>query len=219
MPTKKWRLTRTEAQEHRTRLLQLEKMGIPVCRGGDFWHELNGIALDQIDYEFARVYELPLGDLAVVLSAELTVRTSRVLITDREMTTPWDDCLLDLSDPKGSPYYEDLAARLPETPRFLNRWFTRNIPPPLRQEEGVIIAYGRSRIPSECHDGTQIPIRLVLMDQWCNELCFEFEARVDRSVKRKYEPLLKGRDARARLELRRALRRKSHQAARDQWYP
>jgi hypothetical protein len=30
-------------------------------------------------------------------------------------------------------------------------------------------------------------LKLLLRDQWCNELCFDFRARVNRSLKRIYE--------------------------------
>lgn len=190
MPITKSRLTRTEAQEYRTRLLELEKMGIPIWRGGDFWHEPNSISLEQI--EPAVIYELPLDDIAFVGPVEMTVLTSRILIKAAEMTTPWDDLLLDLSDPEEIPYYEDLIAKLPEPPpKILNHWLTHKRPLGLRREEGLIIAYGRSRVPPECHDGKQVPVRLILGNPWGNELCFDFEARVDRSIKRKYAPRLR----------------------------
>jgi hypothetical protein len=165
-----------------------------IWRGGDFWHEPDPLTVEQIDDHLAGIYELPLDEVAVAVFAGLTVRTSGLLITDRRMTTPWDDCPLDLSDPKGSCYYQDLFVGLLEPPsKFLNYWLTRNIPLRPRQEEGVIVAYGRSRVPPTCHDGTLVTVKLLLMDQRGNELCFDFEARLDRSVKRKYEPRLRER--------------------------
>jgi hypothetical protein len=193
MPITKSRLTRTEAQEYRTRLLQLEKMGIPIWRGGDFWHEPDPLTVEQIDDHLAWIYELPLGEIAVVVFAELTVLRSGILIMDRGVKTQWDD-FLDLSDPKESTYYEDIIHGLPSfPPKFLNHWLTGNVPLRPRQEEGVIFAKGWGSVPPECPDETLITVKLFLRDQRGNEPCFDFEARLDRSVKRKYQPRLRER--------------------------
>ena len=188
MPTQRMRLTRTKYQEDRARLLRLEKMGIPIGSAGDSSQAPERLTLQQIDHQPAMIYELPLGDVAVVVPAKMTV-TSRILITDLEMTTPWDDLLLDLSDPEEIPCYEDLIAKLPEPPpEILNHRLTGGDPLRLCQKEGVIIAHGWSSVPSKCRDGTLVTVKLFLGDERDNELCFGFEARVDRSLKRKYAP-------------------------------
>jgi hypothetical protein len=57
---------------------------------------------------------------------------------------------------------------------------------PYRILPGFIFS-GWSCVPHECHDDSRLAIELLLRDERRNEYCFEFEARLDRCVKRKYE--------------------------------
>ena len=113
--------------------------------------------------------------------------SSGILITDAEMTTPWDSFPLDLGYPQESPYYWDVIGSYPSPPNILNPWLTHHVPLRPRVEEGVIFAHGWSHVPSEWQDETPVTVKLLLIDQRRNELRFDFEARVDRSLKRKYE--------------------------------
>jgi hypothetical protein len=188
MPTQKLKLTNTEDQEYRTRLSRLEKMDIQIGHAGDPSHEPDGITLEQIEHEFARIYELPSGAVAVVVPAKMIVLKPGILITDVAMMTPWDDFPLDLSDPEGSLFYKDLIGGLYHfPPRLLNPWLKREVPLRPRQVEGVIVAHGWSSFPSKYHDESLVTVELLLRDERRNELCFDFGVRVDRSVKRKYE--------------------------------
>ena len=102
------KLTKTEAREHRTHLLRLEQMGIPIGYAEDPSPEPDRFTLEQIEHEFARIYELPSGAVAVVAPAKLTVRISGLLFTDHELRLPWDDFPLELSDPEENSYYQEL---------------------------------------------------------------------------------------------------------------
>ena len=187
MPSQRLRLTKTEDQQDRALLSELRKMGIEIGSAGPP-AELARLTLEQSDYELAEVCELPSGAIAAVVPAKMTVLSSGILITDAEMTTPWDEFPLDLSEPESSAYYEDLIGRMYHSPpRVLNHWLTHHVPLRPRQEEGVIFAHGWSPVPPECHDGTLVTVKLSLFDQRRNELRFDFETRVDRSVKRKHE--------------------------------
>ncbi len=187
MPTRRAKLTKSEAAEYRTQLSQLKEMGVLVGDAGESTPEPDPFTLEQVDHELAKLYELPLGEIAVVGFAELTVLRSGDLITDREMMTPWGD-VFDLGDPEECPYYDDLICGWPEwPPKFLNSWLTHHLPLHPRQEEGAIIATGRGSIPTNCHDETKVTVELLLRNQWGKESCFDFQVRVDRFVKNKYE--------------------------------
>jgi hypothetical protein len=194
MPTQRSRLTKTEDQECRIRLSRLEQLGIPVGRAVDPPHQLNRLTLEQTPDEFSRIYELPLGEVAVVVPATMTVLKSGILITHVAMMTPWEDWPLDLWDPKERSYYTDLIGGLCQfPPTVLNPWLERDVPLRLRQAEGVIIAHGYVSVPPECHDQTLVTVKLLLMDERRDELAFEFGVRVDRSVMRKCERLQRER--------------------------
>jgi hypothetical protein len=205
MTTRKLRLTKTEDQQHRARLLRLEQMGIPIGCADDASPEPDRLILEQIQHGFARIYELPSGAVAVVVPAKMTVLNAGILITDLEMTTGLDDYPLDLSDPTEWPYYQDVVAGLPcLPPTILNHQLTGALPLRPCRVEGVIFANGWSSVPPECHDETIVRMELFLWDERRNEICVDFGARVDRSLKRKYEWLRERREV-APLTKRRGL--------------
>jgi len=185
MPIQRSRHTKTEDREYSARLLRLQDMGIPIGCASDLQHEPDRLRFEQIDHAFAAAYELPLGDIAVCVFVRITVIRSGILILDGEMTAPWGD-VLDLSHIENCSCYEDLVAGLPFRPPILNDYLTRGIPLRLGRREGVIIGHGWKPLPAEWHDDTVVAVRLMLWDQRGNEICGNFEARVDRSLKRKY---------------------------------
>ena len=192
MPIPKLRLSQTEAREYRTRLLRLKEMGIEVGCDGDFLQEperfRQRLKLEQVNEVLAKIYDLPGSGTIVVVHAKLTVVTRKVLITDFEMTVSWDELPLSLDDPERTAFYRDVTAGLYPLPlTVLNRWLTGESALCHSQREGVIIASGQRSLPSEYHDHTQHTVKLYLWDELDNELPFTFRARVDRSVKRKYE--------------------------------
>ena len=203
MTTQRSRLSKTEYQEYRARLLRLKQLGTPIGSADDPSPEPDRLILEQIQPAFARLYELPSGAAAVVVPARMTVLTSGILITAREMTTGLDDWPLDFSDPNEWPYYQDvIGGLLPYSPAVLNDWLTSGLPLRPRQVEGVIIANGWISVPPECHDETLVTVKLLLWDERSNEICFEFEVRVDRSLKRMYERRQRERSELVRLTKR-----------------
>jgi len=193
-------------QECRARLLRLKQLGIPIGSAADPSPEPDRLILEQIDHEFARLYELPSGAIAVVVPARMTVLTPGMLIMDRGMTTPWDDCLLELEDPEEWESYKDVIDWLrPLSPKVLNRWLTSGIPLRPRQLEGVILANGWREVPPRCHDETLVKVELLLWDERRNEIRVEFGVRVDRTLLRKYERQLAERRESAPLTKRRGL--------------
>jgi hypothetical protein len=188
MPARKLRHTKIEDQEYRACLTGLEKMGVPIGCGGDSPPEADRLTLEQNDYELGALYELPSGAVVAVVPVTMTVRTSGILILCAEMTTPWDDFPLNLSEPESSPYCKDvIGAMYHSPPNLLNRWLTHHVPLRPRQEDGVFLAYGSGSVPPDCCDETVVTLKLLLIDQRDNELRFDFEASVDRRVKRKCE--------------------------------
>ncbi len=76
------RLTVLEKKDYHSRLLYLREIGVvtgPIPRT-EVKH--NFPKLEQIDAEFARVYELPDEEVAVVFPAKLTVLHSGMMIMD-----------------------------------------------------------------------------------------------------------------------------------------
>lgn len=194
MPTRSSRLTAPEFQAHRTRLLRLEQMGVVIGCAGDPPTEAARLSLEPTDYELPELCELPGGAIAVVVPVQMTIRISGLLITDSELTTPWDEFPLELREPEGSPYYQDLIGRMyHRPPKVLNRWLSHHVPLRPRQEEGIIFAYGWSDVPPECQDHALVTMRLLLIDQRRNQLRFDFATRVDRGLKRKHERLQRER--------------------------
>ena len=185
MPAQRSSSTKTADQDYRARLSRLEKLGIPIGCALDPRHEPHRLTLEQTP-EFARIYELPLNAVAVFVPAKLTVRKSGILITDVAMMTPWEDWPLDLWDPAESTHHTDLTSELCYFPHtVLNPWLKRDTPLRPRQMEGVIIAHGYVSVPPECEDETLVTVKLLLTDERCDELSFEFGVRVDHSVMRK----------------------------------
>ena len=228
MPTGRLRYTEAENQEYRACLRELEEMRIPIGCADDPRHERDWLTLEQIHNEDSMFYELPYGGVAVVVYAKLMVPRSGVLITDFEMTTPWDD-VLDLSewgtnlrgdrdfyrnrlrspgssgypilsDLKKWTYWNDVVYGWPKCPpKCLNPWLTHNVPVRRRREEGVIFATGQGSIPSQYHDEMPITVKLLLRGQGRNDLWFNFGVRVDRIRHPKYRQLQQGSHASARL--------------------
>jgi hypothetical protein len=200
MPKQRLLLTRTANEEYLKWLSRLENLGIQIGCADDPEPEPNGFSLEQVQYDFATIYEVrppldTLSEVAVVVLAELTVLKSGVMITDPYLTTPWDDSPLELTDPEGSPLYEHLIGGLPRyPPTILNHSLTRDKPLRPCAVEGVIIALGWAFVPAECHDETFVTVRLSLRER-SNEPYFDFKVRLDRSLRRRNEKLQRERQA------------------------
>jgi hypothetical protein len=188
MSNKKSRLNKIELREYHSRLLRLERMGIPIGCTWEPTPESARLDIQQVGSEFARIYELPGQAIGVVVPAKMTVRKSGILITDSEMKAPWDVCELDLGDPSEISYYEDLIRGLPYyPPAVLNHLLTHEFPLRPRQSEGFLIAHGYGAISPAIHDDALIVVKLSLRDQRDDEYRFDFKVSVDRSVKRRHE--------------------------------
>jgi hypothetical protein len=187
MPTQKLR-TKTERQQYRSRLARLEQMGIPIGHAVDCPPEAERITFDQTEYEIPKLYELPWGEVAVLVPAKMTVLRSGLLITEVAVKTPWDDWPLELWASEDSPYYQDLIGFLYHSPpTVLNAWLEPEVPLRPRRTQGVIIAGGYVDVPAECRDEEVVRVELLLRDQRRNEFCFDFGVEVDRRFMREYE--------------------------------
>jgi len=188
MPTQKQWLTKTERQQYQSRLTRLEQMGIPIGHAVDCPPEAERISLDQTQYEIAKLYELPWGEVAVLVPAKLTVLRSGILMTEVALKTPWDDGALELWASGDSPYYQDVIRSLYHSPpTVLNSWLEPEVPLRPRQTEGVIIAGGYVNVPAECRDQARVKVSLLLLDERRNEFCFDFGVEVDRIFMREHE--------------------------------
>jgi len=182
----KQRFTLTN-QESSDRLSRLERLGVPIGSAADRSPEPERLIFEQIPQEFARLYELPSGEVGVVVPARMTVLISGMLITNYEITTILDEFPLDLSDPDEWQNYPAMIDTLCSERPLLNRYLTSSLPLRPCQVEGVIVANGWSVVPPQWHDNTTLRVKLCLQDERRNEIPFEFRVQLDRSLKRAYE--------------------------------
>jgi hypothetical protein len=189
MPKTKSRFTAAEREEDRGRLLRLKQMGIATGDEGNLLTKPNRLILEQIDPEFARVHDLPDGEVAVIVLARLTVLGSGVLITDQRMTLAWDGSPLDLRDPTEHKYFENLVEGLPgcSTPVLNDYLVARRSRLGVCQIEGLIIGSGSNPVPAPYHTEAKVSVALWLRDEQGNEINYNFTGRVDRSIKRKHQ--------------------------------
>jgi hypothetical protein len=199
MPTQTSRLNKTKDQEYRARLSRIKNMGIPVGRAVDPLREPDRLMFEQTESELSSIYELPLGEGAVVVPARMTILPPGTLITAAAMMVPWEESHIDLWDDLENPYYRYLVGMLyHQPPTFLNDRLTSGVPLRPRQVEGVIIAHGSISVPPRCHDGTLVTVQLILEDERRNKLRFDFRVGLDRSVVHKWEKRHRERLERAR---------------------
>ena len=188
MPKQQLKITKTEYQEYRARLLRLEEMGIPTGSVSGASPEPDLFTVEQAGDESAWIYELPSGGVAFVAPVKLTVRVPGTLITNVEVAIPDFDGVLDLSDPVESLWYAKLMDRLPyNLTECLNEWLTSEGPLSVRQVRGAIIAEGWAPVPPKLHDDALVSVELFLWDARHNKFQFDFRARVNRSLMRQYE--------------------------------
>ena len=207
MPRLKTRLSTAECKAYRDRLLRLRKMRIATGSTIDILSESAPLLVEQIEHERGSLYQLPLGEVALIAPARMTVFTSGVVITDAVVTTPWADLSLDLSDaqnfaydPKECSYLEGLSIdSFHLSSKCFSATLTRGVPLRPRKEYGVIFAKGWGSIPAECKDGSQVPMIIILTDHRNNELSFAFDVLIDRSVERKCRPRMHPRPKRLGL--------------------
>jgi len=192
MPRTRSRISTTEAKEDCDRLLRLEQRGVAI---GNTWNSStkpDRFILEQIDHEFARVYDLPYGGLAVVVPARLIVLTSGSMIVAQRMTTAGDEYELELSDPRE---HEHRSFRYPmrdfsNYPTVLNVFLAeRSVPLSRGRIKGVIFATGWSCDPASRCQGPFLTMELALRDEQSNESYCKFRAEVDRSMRQRYERL------------------------------
>lgn len=188
MPRPKLKLSAAEAELYSRRFSRLKEMGVAGGCDGDFLCEVPGqvredFELQQIDHVLAQVHDLS-GGLVVMLHAKLLVHAGATLITRSEMAIPWYPLALDLDDPEDSPFYQDvILGTIPFPPTLLNPYLTGKLPLRHCQVDGVIIAMGSLSAPSSIPERTNVPVELVLWDEWENEFCFNFEAQLSRTLK------------------------------------
>jgi hypothetical protein len=173
-------------EDFRARLLRLEQLGVPVGPVADPSPEPDRLILKQTDEGIARLYELPSGEIGVVIPVEITVLTSGVLIIDRELTTSLDDFPLEFTDSDWG-FYASVIDEQPYSAQNLNYLLTSGQPLRPCQTRGIIIANGWSKIPPNCRENMQLKVELFLRDERRNEICSEFVVRLDRILKLKYE--------------------------------
>jgi hypothetical protein len=200
MPIKRSNLNRWEQDEDRASRLQLESAGITTGAAEDPRPQPRRFTLEQIDSNFAAVYDLPPYEVGVVLPARLRVLTS-VMFTDVAVFLPWDEWSLDLEEPVKNPYWDLMKDQGPSyKPTILNDLLVGKASPVRPcQPEGLILATGYGSVPAEYDEKKRVTLELRLWDEQDNEFTWNFSARVDRSFKRIYE---RSRPSRQEIEER-----------------
>jgi hypothetical protein len=189
MPIRKLKLSKIETREYSARLLQLETMGIPVGSTFESPPDPDRLTLEAIHDGTGKIYDLPSHAILIVIPARLIVLKSGILVTDVSLKIQWEDCPLELNEPGQELTFDKLMrGTLPNPlPTILNRWLKSETPLRPRRVEGVILAEGWTSFPTDYQDGMPVAVQLLIEDERHNKLKFEFEARVDRSLKRRYE--------------------------------
>ena len=189
MPTKRLRLSKMEQTDYRMSCRQLEELGIEVGTAEDFRPQQARFTLEQGEPEFARVYDLPGGDVAAVLPAKLTVLKSGVMFTDALVVAEWDSFPLDLEGAEENRYFDRFKRLGPSWEPIILNDFLVGRPHPLQpcQWDGFIVATGWASIPAECEDGARLRLELRLRDEQGSDFCYTFTAAVDQRFKREYE--------------------------------
>ena len=197
-PRPKFKLTQVEALGHREQLRQLKEMGLAVGCAGDFTKPREQLRLEQVDVELATIRALPGSGYVFVAPAKLTVLASSVLITDFEMTAPWDELPLELDEPETFPCYGKVVAGLyPLT--FLNAWLTGKRPLRRSQREGLVMGWGQTSVPPEYGNYEPLSISLSLWDHKKNEFRFALRGRLDLSLRIAYQRRLERRSSHERV--------------------
>lgn len=187
MPIRKPRLTKGEKTEYETMSSRLEKMHIGIGSMGT-GPKLKRFVVTQVDREFARVHDLPDGSTAVTLGAKLTI-LSHVMFIEALLFPEWDDCPLELDQPREHRYFKEFIMDSPAyRPQLLNDFLVDHpIPLPTSQRKGLIIAAGWSALPARYRDENPVNFELYLVDEQETEYRYSFIARVDRRLKHEYE--------------------------------
>lgn len=187
MPRRKAKLSPAEAQEYRHRCLLLKDVGIPVGCDDDFMHQPGRLLLE-FDPDLATIHDLPGSSVAVVAPVKLRVLASRMQISECQMTLPWYEFSLELREPEQNTFYQDIIKSLiPFPPILVNSRLTGERPLYRGQIEGVFVAFGLTSVPQQYEDMAKLPVRLSLRDERDNEIDFDLEALVSRTVKHVYE--------------------------------
>ena len=193
MPIAKLRLSRREALDYQAAVCRLRQMGVAVGKAGDFSQKTasrlqRNLIVEQIDPEFATIYDLPGIALAVVIPAKLLVLGSGVLIVEAEITVPWYPLPLELEQPEHHAFFDRvIAGSIPWPRKLLNRRLTGEQNLYRGQGEGLIVGMGYSSVPLQYGEGAKVPITLSLWDEQDNESSFTFHAQVNRILKQRYE--------------------------------
>ena len=186
MPTRRHRLSTREEADHRHICNQLKNLGIELDPGATF-KPTPRFRFEPIHPNFARVHDLPNGSVAVTLPAKLTILSS-TMITDALVVPEWDDCSLDLEDPRKHRYFNDFIRDYPSyQPKIINDLLIgRTHPLTPCQYEGLFIAIGWSRVPATYSEEKPVKFIVRLTDEK-DDFSTNFVARVDRRIKCAYE--------------------------------
>ena len=189
MPIRKLKLNDIETREYSARLAQLKTMGITVGSTVESPPDPDRLTLEAIHDGTGKIYDLPSHAILVVIPARLIVLKSGILVTDVSLKIPWDDCPLELNEPGQELTFDRLMHdTLPDPlPTVLNRWLKSEVPLRPRRIEGIILAEGWTSFSAEYQHDMPVAVQLLVQDEKHHQLTFDFEVRVDRSVKRRYE--------------------------------
>jgi hypothetical protein len=195
MPRPKFKLTQRETLEYRSQLRELRELGLDVGPADDFSKRREQLRLEQVDDELASIHALPGTGFIFVARVRQTVLASNFLVDGFEATAAWDHSRLDLDEPETFPLYRDITADFYPAPvTLLNPWLIGERPLRRSQKVGLIIARGRTSLPAGCTGHAVLGINVSLWDEKENEAHFEFQARVDLSLRIGFERWLQQRN-------------------------
>jgi hypothetical protein len=184
MPIRKPRLSRTEEEEYRRCLQQMQAEGIDVEIPERWLQQACPLDIFIAGGPVTSIFDLPGGGAAFAIWVRLAARRP-VTVFDCAMTTARDDQIVlqaffDERTPLWRLGHRDFPRREVLNMRIMDA-LTLNYG---RMIEGWILAVGLKPMPEAFHHGMTVPFTMALLDQNENEICQAGELFVDRTWKR-----------------------------------
>jgi len=185
MPIRIPKLSRTEEEEYRKCLQQMQAEGIDVEVPERWLQQAGPLDIFIAGGPATFIFDLPGGGAAFAIWVRLVAR-GPVTVFDCAMTTAWDDqIVLQAFFDERTPLW-----RLGQVDYPRSQVLNMRIMESLHFDydctvEGVILFVGLHPMPEASYHGMTVPFTLVFLDQNENEIRIEAELFVDRTWKRK----------------------------------
>jgi len=182
MPQRKLRLTREEENDDRRSLDVLKSLGIRV-RGVGIRPQPETLGISVSSCADAFLCELTPGEVGIIVPIEIVPLRPHALISDCQITLPWESTGFAIRDADASPWYDYLFGYLGWQPRtVLNHWVTGDAPLP-HKLAGVIIGFSSVEIPLQFPENMPVVLETTFTDDRGLEYGLSANAKLDRRLR------------------------------------